>query len=134
MTRPMVPWLAAWEPSHWRAVRPCMKTSIALPSIAPLRRSRHATSYCALLGMLASLAAACASATSFTPAAPDTDAATAPTYDELFATYFDQGTPGHCATAGCHADPAHNVWLCMTRDDCYQGMVEIGLIDPTDPT
>ena len=52
----------------------------------------------------------------------------------LFAEYFAPETPGHCATSGCHADPGHNVWLCATRDTCYRGMVQVGLIDPDDPT
>ena len=58
----------------------------------------------------------------------------APTYEELFETYFAPGTAGHCATAGCHADPGHNVWLCATKDVCYRGMLDVGLIDPEDPT
>jgi len=57
------------------------------------------------------------------------------TYTELFAKFFAPGTPGHCATAGCHADPGHNVWLCgTTKDTCYPGMVAVGLIDPKNPT
>jgi len=58
----------------------------------------------------------------------------APTYTELFTKYFAPGTPGHCATAGCHADPDHNIWLCGTsKETCYAGMVGQGLIDPMDP-
>src|SRR3954470_19296832 len=52
-------------------------------------------------------------------AAPDAAIAgqtDAPTYDELFNEYFAEGKPGHCATAGCHADPGHNVWLCPDKD------------------
>jgi hypothetical protein len=64
---------------------------------------------------------------------PDLDRA--PTYTELFAMFFAPGTPGHCATPGCHADPGHHVWVCgTTKDTCYAGMVDIGLIDPTAPT
>src|SRR3954465_15327602 len=33
----------------------------------------------------------------------------APTYTELYTSYFALGTPGHCATTGCHADPNHTV-------------------------
>jgi hypothetical protein len=56
------------------------------------------------------------------------------TYTQLFAQYFAPGTPGHCATAGCHADPGHNVWLCGTsKDTCYPGMVSVGLVNPTHP-
>jgi hypothetical protein len=57
-----------------------------------------------------------------------------PTYEELFDQYFAAGTPGHCATAGCHADPGHNVWLCADKDSCYRGMLDVGLIDAADPT
>jgi len=60
--------------------------------------------------------------------------ATAPTYTELYTRYFAAGTHGHCATAGCHADPSHEVWLCgQTKDTCYTGMVQIGLISPSNP-
>lgn len=58
----------------------------------------------------------------------------APSYAELYDTYFAQGTPGHCATVGCHADPGHNVWLCgPDADTCYQGMTAMGLIDADHP-
>jgi hypothetical protein len=56
------------------------------------------------------------------------------TYTQLFAQFFAPGTPGHCATAGCHADPGHNVWLCGTsKDTCYPGMVQVGLVNPSRP-
>jgi len=82
--------------------------------------------------------AACGSASN----EPSPDAATctppatgtAPTYTELYATYFAPNTPGHCATAGCHADPGHATWSCgTTKDACYAGMVGVGLIDPANP-
>jgi hypothetical protein len=57
----------------------------------------------------------------------------APTYEELFDRYFAPGTTGHCATAGCHADPGHNVWLCADADSCYRGMRDMGLVDAADP-
>jgi hypothetical protein len=67
------------------------------------------------------------------PALPG-DFGPALTYTELFAQFFAPGTPGHCATAGCHADPGHNVWLCGTsKDTCYAGMVDVGLVDPAHP-
>jgi hypothetical protein len=61
------------------------------------------------------------------------DAGPAPTYTKLFTQLFARGTPGHCATVGCHEDPGHNVFLCATRDGCYTGMVQAGLIDPVHP-
>lgn len=86
-------------------------------------------------GLFALTLAACSSSQMpDEPEQPEVEAASAPTYEELFAIYFDKGTPGHCATAGCHADPGHNVWLCMDAESCYQGMIEIGLINPADPT
>jgi hypothetical protein len=88
-----------------------------------------------LLWIIALLVSACATPLSSSEdAVAPGDADAAPSYEELFTTYFDKGTQGHCATSGCHADPGHNVWLCTNKDACYQGMVEVGLIDTTDPT
>lgn len=71
--------------------------------------------------------------TQATPCTPPADDS-APTYTELFERYFAPGTPGHCATAGCHASPGFNVWLCgTTKESCYRGMVEVGLVDPKRP-
>jgi len=65
---------------------------------------------------------------------PMSEAGTAPTYSELFERYFAPGTPGHCSTVGCHADPGHTVWRCgPTKSDCYQGMVDVDLIDQATP-
>jgi hypothetical protein len=58
---------------------------------------------------------------------------TTPTYTALFRRYFAPGTPGHCATAGCHLDDS-NGWACgTTKETCYQGMVGIDLINLQDP-
>lgn len=82
----------------------------------------------ALLGLLT----ACGSPDNAPP--PEPDLGPALTYTELFAQYFAPGTPGHCATGGCHADPGHNVWLCgTTKDSCYTGMVNVGLVNPAKP-
>jgi hypothetical protein len=82
--------------------------------------------------LLSALALACGSSPDKTPTPP---AQPAPTYSELYASYFALGKPGHCATAGCHADPGHTVWLCgESKGDCYAGMVTVGLIDLSDPT
>lgn len=87
-----------------------------------------------LLSFASILCAACASDPEAPPAAAALAAqGVAPSYEELFDTYFARGTPGHCATAGCHADPGHNVWLCMDADSCYEGMLGVGLIDPRAP-
>lgn len=58
----------------------------------------------------------------------------APTYTELYNTYFAVGTAGHCAMEGCHGDPGHNVWLCgPDKSTCYQGMLGEGLINMANP-
>jgi hypothetical protein len=75
---------------------------------------------------------ACSSTTSMT--AHEADSATGSlTYHELYTMYFAPGTPGHCATAGCHADPGHNVWTCNDEESCYQGMIDVRLLDPETP-
>jgi hypothetical protein len=107
-----------------------MNTTLVFQSTRPAR----ATQFIAILGVLAS---ACATPSTVAPGQPTSaqaDSTVAPSFEELFDTYFDKGTAGHCATAGCHADPGHNVWLCTTKDACYQGMLDVGLIDATDPT
>ena len=86
--------------------------------------------------LLAALTTACSASPdpSGSGTQPSVDGAKAPSYSELFDAYFALGTPGHCATAGCHADPNHTVWRCgPTKDDCYAGMSEIGLIDAANP-
>lgn len=99
------------------------------PNIAIWRADR-------LLAMFV-ITAACGESGSPDAAAPCVPpaAGTAPTYSELFAKYFAPGTPGHCATDGCHAGADYNVWLCgLTKDSCYQGMTIVRLIDPENPT
>jgi hypothetical protein len=60
---------------------------------------------------------------------------TAPTYSELYTTYFAPGTEGHCANAGCHGGTNYTIWLCgATKDTCYTGMVGAGLISRANPT
>ncbi len=95
--------------------------------------SRSLTRVSLLLGVFA---LACGSSTDAAPDPIDpVEAGPAPTYSELYSTYFALGTPGHCATAGCHADPSHTVWLCgTTKSDCYAGMITVGLINTTNPT
>jgi hypothetical protein len=80
--------------------------------------------------LVISLAVVAACSLEDQPLAPE---APPPTYDELFERYFAAGTAGHCATAGCHVDPGHHIWLCADADSCYDGMRDMGLIDPYDP-
>jgi hypothetical protein len=59
---------------------------------------------------------------------------TAPTFTQLYTSYFAVNTEGHCAKATCHGQPNYNTWLCgTTKDACYNGMVTVGLIDKTNP-
>jgi hypothetical protein len=86
--------------------------------------------------LLAGLLLACgASPEATTPGTePINTPTSAPRYSELFDAYFAPGTPGHCAAAGCHAERDHAVWSCgPTKDACYAGMAEVGLIDPAEP-
>jgi hypothetical protein len=59
-----------------------------------------------------------------------------PTYSELYTRYFAAGTPGHCATDGCHAGPNYVIWVCgSTAATCYTGMAspDAGLINTAMP-
>lgn len=60
---------------------------------------------------------------------------TAPTYSELYTRYFAVGTPGHCATTGCHGGANFNIWLCGNdKATCFKGMSTMaGLIDTSNP-
>ncbi|HEX3760702.1 MAG TPA: hypothetical protein VHW23_18435 [Kofleriaceae bacterium] len=78
------------------------------------------------LAMILALLAACGTDT----------ADPAPTYSELYARYFAPGTPGHCATDGCHAGANYVIWICgTTKDTCYAGMTspDAGLINTAVP-
>src|SRR3954462_11722579 len=87
--------------------------------------------------LLATFTEACGSPTEVStrqgePSRPDAEA---PSYTELYDAYFAPNTPGHCATQGCHGDPGHTVWRCgPTKDECYAGMSQVGLLDSIDPT
>jgi hypothetical protein len=62
------------------------------------------------------------------------DLGPAPTYSQLYDALFAVGTPGHCATSGCHSPPIH-IWTCgTTKETCWQGMKKVGLIDPANPS
>lgn len=75
----------------------------------------------------------CCLAALVTVVACGTDTEAPMTYSRLFARYFAQGTPGHCAAPACHLD-ATNGWTCgTTKDICYEGMVGVGMINPADP-
>lgn len=76
--------------------------------------------------ILALLVAACGTDTAEPP----------PTFRELYTRYFAPGTPGHCATDGCHAGANYVIWVCgTTSDTCYAGMTspDSGLINTQNP-
>lgn len=90
------------------------------------------------------LGACTAASDSLAPdAAPSADAAVAtpcvpiagaPTYTQLYNSYFARNTEGHCAKEACHGEPNFNIWMCgATKDSCYNGMVAAGIISKTDP-
>lgn len=106
---------------------------------------RHAAALGACLAAVLLVAACGGSEDGVTPDAapppppPDAPAAcnmanVAPTYTELYNRYFAVGTPGHCATSGCHGTPDFNAWQCgSSKGACYDGMVAQGLINKTNP-
>jgi hypothetical protein len=102
-----------------------------LPARARLRPAR-----CWLAGLV--VLAACGGMDSGGPDAPPPcvppPAGSAPTYTMLYTTYFAPKTPGHCATSDCHLDGVQG-WTCgLSKNTCYQGMVDIGLINKNVPT
>lgn len=69
--------------------------------------------------------------------APCEPSSNAPTYSQLYTKYFAVGTPGHCATDGCHNGAGFNIWFCGSdKNTCYQGMTGTlsgPLVDPAHP-
>jgi hypothetical protein len=66
--------------------------------------------------------------------APCVPTAGAPTFSQLYTSYFAENTEGHCAKATCHGNPNHQIWLCgPDKVTCYDGMVSAGLINKKDP-
>ena len=57
-----------------------------------------------------------------------------PTWTELYTTQFGPGTPGHCSgTGGCHTNMRGGFKCGTNKNDCYNGLVQAGLIDPANP-
>jgi hypothetical protein len=68
--------------------------------------------------------------------APPNDASTgpAPTWTELYATYFGPGTPGHCSgTGGCHTNQRGGFKCGANKNECYAGLVAAELVMPLQP-
>jgi len=105
-----------------------------LPNLLLKRSPRRAAA------VLVLALAACGGSDNMTPDA-SVDALTACipgapslTFTQLYARYFAEGTPGHCAKSGCHSGPDFNIWNCGTnKDTCYQGMVGQALINTAMP-
>jgi PQQ-like domain len=57
-----------------------------------------------------------------------------PTFTDVFDTLLGPNTPGHCTNAGCHQN-THAGFRCgRTKDECYQGLLDKGLVTPDDPS
>ncbi len=52
------------------------------------------------------------------------------TWTYVYSTYFGPKTPGHCGSSGCHASTRSGFRCGATQDDCYQGFLSSGLVDP----
>lgn len=69
-------------------------------------------------------------------AAPDAvGTAAAPTWTQIYAQYIGPGTPGHCSgTGGCHTNARAGFKCGTSKADCYQGLVDAGLVTPANGT
>jgi hypothetical protein len=56
----------------------------------------------------------------------------APTWTYLYSYYFGPATPGHCGN--CHHSTYPGFRCGASKYDCYQGMIDAGLIDTSNPT
>lgn len=63
------------------------------------------------------------------------DTSTAPTYTQLYASWFAAGKPGGCAGSSCHGNNANNGnWMCgQNAATCFAGMKGVGLINTASP-
>jgi len=63
------------------------------------------------------------------------DASGAPTWTQLYATYFGPGTLGHCSgTGGCHTNVRRGFKCGTSKSECYAGLVTAGLVTPATPS
>lgn len=64
-------------------------------------------------------------------AGPDAAGAAAPTWTQIYAQYMGPGTPGHCSgTGGCHTNLRAGFKCGTSKSECYQGLVQAGLVKP----
>jgi hypothetical protein len=69
-------------------------------------------------------------AEAFTQEDGDTDASKDPNqWAYVYLRYFGPGTAGHCGNAGCHDQMRSGFHCGTTRDACYAGLIDKGLID-----
>jgi hypothetical protein len=53
----------------------------------------------------------------------------APTWTQIYAQYIGPGSPGHCSgTGGCHTNVRAGFKCGTTKSECYQGLVQAGLV------
>ncbi len=74
-------------------------------------------------------------------AGKDAGPSPAGTFTDVYENWLGANTPGHCSNSRCHnlstslgAENSKPSFICGgTQDDCYNGLVAAGLIDPSDP-
>ncbi len=65
---------------------------------------------------------------------PVTDGTDDPTeWSFVYARYFAAGTAGHCGNSGCHGQVRAGFRCGDSKDTCFEGLVEAGLVDRAKP-
>jgi hypothetical protein len=63
------------------------------------------------------------------------DGGEAPTWTQLYTRFFGPDTPGHCSgTGGCHTTLRAGFKCGTSKNECWQGLVNAGLITPASPS
>jgi hypothetical protein len=55
----------------------------------------------------------------------------APTWDEIYASYFAASGLGQCGSSGCHSSTRNGFKCGSDKDTCYEGLVIAGYVDTT---
>jgi hypothetical protein len=63
--------------------------------------------------------------------AMDADSGCAPTWSEIYTAYFAASSLGRCGSSSCHASSRGGFKCGADKDTCYQGLVNVGLVDTT---
>lgn len=65
---------------------------------------------------------------------PSTGSGGTPTWTDLYNKQFGPGTPGHCSgTGGCHTNLKAGFKCGTNKNDCFNGLVAAGLVNPSAP-